>query len=155
MITLELYRGRMSGSALRVLVLPDQLWAERDASIQAIAEAGLGVLNIPEPREAKAVCASIVAAELAPPLVIVAFGESCQLLPAVALSLRTQHRSTVGYVLIDPDAPPSSDTWPEAPVVVVSTTEQAGVSLRGWEVVAASTSLPSTVAEVVLRLLSS
>jgi hypothetical protein len=41
------------------------------------------------------------------------------------------------YVLVDPDAPAGSDTWPDAPVYVVSTDQQITrmSTLRGWSVV--------------------
>lgn len=103
--------------------------------------------------ESKAVCAALVSAELAPPLLVVAHGDACLLLPAVALSLRTQHRDTAGYVLVDPDAPQSTDIWPEAPVFVVSTSDNAGTSLRGWEIVSAPGGIPDGVVEVAARIL--
>jgi hypothetical protein len=105
--------------------------------------------------EAKAVCAALIGADVTPPLVVVAHGDACQLLPAVALSLRTQHRDTAGYVLVDPDAPPSTDTWPEAPVTVVSTTQEDGTSLRGWQVVSGEGNVADAVGRVVTQILLS
>jgi hypothetical protein len=68
--------------------------------------------------------------------VIVAYGSSCALLPAVALAQRTAHRRVSAYVLVDPHPPASTDTWPDAPVTVVTEDAQtARVStLRGWSV---------------------
>jgi hypothetical protein len=133
-------------------MLPDASWADRDLVIASIEQIGLGVLDIASPLESKAVCAAIIYAEVNPPLVVVAHGDACQVLPAVALSLRTQHRDTAGYVLVDPDAPPSTDTWPEAPVTVVSTTQEDGTSLRGWPIVSAANDAAGSVARVVRQI---
>jgi hypothetical protein len=113
-------------------------------------------LDVTAPPEAPHVCATLVGATLVPPLVIVAHGTSCLLLPAVALSLRTQHLDTCGYVLVDPDAPPSTEVWPEAPVVVVSTDPDAApMSLRGWPVDHASTTnTGAVVRDVVVGFLA-
>ena len=121
----------------------------------SVENAGLGVVDVAAPMEAKAVCAALIGADVTPPLVVVAHGDACQLLPAVALSLRTQHRDTAGYVLVDPDAPPSTDTWPEAPVTVVSTTQEDGTSLRGWQVVSGEGNVANAVARVVTQILLS
>jgi len=136
-----------------VVVLPDPLWADRSSVVMSVENAGLGVVDVAAPMEAKAVCAALIGAAVSPPLVVVAHGDACQLLPAVALSLRTQHRDTAGYVLVDPDAPPSTDTWPEAPVTVVSTTQEDGTSLRGWQVVSAEGNVADAVARVVTQIL--
>ena len=124
----------MTSSGYQVVVLPDPSWRERSIAIDAICAAGLRVLNVDTAMESKMICAGLMGAQLAPPVVVVARGEACLMLPAVALSLRTQHKDTSGYVLIDPDAPPASDTWPESPVLVLSSTEATGTSLRGWPV---------------------
>lgn len=134
-------------------MLPDPSWVERDTAVLAIRDAGFSVLEIDAPVESKAVCAALIGVDLAPPLVVVARGDACLTLPAVALSLRTQHKDTAGYVLVDPDAPPSTDTWPEAPVTVVSATGESSTSLRGWEIFAAPDGVPSGIAAVVGRIL--
>lgn len=136
----------------RAIVLPDPSWADRNEVVVAIECSGLAVLDIPTPLESKAVCAAIISAHVDPPLVVVAHGDACHVLPAVALSLRTQHRDTAAYVLVDPDAPQSTDTWPEAPVTVVSTTEQDGMSLRGWPIVSAAGDVAGSVARVVRQI---
>ncbi|MDA2988279.1 MAG: hypothetical protein O2815_04285 [Actinomycetota bacterium] len=136
----------------RVIVLPDASWVDRDEVVVAIKRTGLGVLDIATPMESKAVCAAIISAQVHPPLIVVARGDGCHVLPAVALSLRTQHRDTAGYVLVDPDAPPSTDTWPEAPVTVVSTTQEDGKSLRGWPIVSAAGDVAGSVALVVTQI---
>lgn len=133
-------------AAARVIVLPDASWTERDQVIASIERSGLGVLDIAAQLESKVICAAIMNAQVLPPLVVVAHADACHALPAVALSLRTQHRATAGYVLVDPDAPPSTDTWPEAPVTVVSTTQDSGTSLRGWPILAADGDVARTVA---------
>jgi len=124
----------VTSSGYQVVVLPDPSWRERSIAIDAICAAGLRVLNVDTAMESKMICAGLMGAQLAPPVVVVARGDACLMLPAVALSLRTQHKDTSGYVLIDPDAPPASDTWPESPVLVLSSTEATGTSLRGWPV---------------------
>lgn len=142
------------GPAAPVVVLPDASWADRDQVLAAIERTGVAVLDIPLPLESKAVCASLISARVAPPLVIVAHGDACHVLPALSLSLRTQHRSTAGYVLVDPDAPPSTDTWPEAPVTVISTTQEDGRSLRGWPIRAAGNDLPGIATRAVEEFLT-
>ena len=124
----------MTSSGYEVVVLPDPSWRDRSIAIDAISAAGLCVLNVDTAMESKVICAGLMGVQLAPPVVVVARGEACLMLPAVALSLRTQHKDTSGYVLIDPDAPPASDTWPESPVLVLSSTVATGTSLRGWPV---------------------
>ena len=133
-------------------MLPDSSWVGRDEVVTAIEWAGLGVLDIAAPLESKAVCAAIISAQVNPPLIVVAHGDACHVLPAVALSLRTQHRDTAGYVLVDPDAPPSTDTWPEAPVTVVSTTQEDGRSLRGWPIMSAAGDVAGAVARAAAQL---
>jgi len=124
----------VTSSGYQVVVLPDPSWRDRATAIDAICSVGLRVLDVDTAMESKVICAGLMGAQLAPPVVVVARGEACLMLPAVALSLRTQHKDTSGYVLIDPDAPPASDTWPESPVLVLSSTEATGTSLRGWPV---------------------
>jgi hypothetical protein len=92
----------------------------------------------PESALSARMCAAINLLDPSPPLVIVAQGDHALLLPAIALSQRTAHRRVSGYVLIDPDLPPVGDTWPDAPVTVVTddTDSQASLQgrLRGWQV---------------------
>lgn len=125
----------MTTSGYQVVVLPDPSWHDRSTVIDAIRAVGLRVLDVDTAMESKAICAALMSAQLTPPVVVVARSDACLMLPAVALSLRTQHKDTSGYVLVDPDAPPATDTWPESPVSVVSSTEATGTSLRGWPVV--------------------
>ena len=124
----------MTEFGAEIVVLPDPTWADRSAAIQELANNGLCVLDVDTPLDSKSICATLLSADLNPPIIVIAHGDSCLVLPAIALSLRTQHRHTSGYILINPDAPPASDTWPESPVLVLSSTEATGTSLRGWPV---------------------
>jgi hypothetical protein len=91
----------------------------------------------PESALSARMCAAINLLEPSPPLVIVARGSHALLLPAIALSQRTAHRRVSEYVLIDPELPTVSDSWPDAPVTVVTddTDGQASLQgrLRGWQ----------------------
>ena len=84
------------------------------------------------------ICAAINELDPLPPLVIVAEGDEALLLPAIALSQRSTRRRVGEYVLIDPVLPAVSDTWPDAPVTVVSDDAEGfasrQASLRGWRV---------------------
>ena len=143
----------MTTSDAKVVVLPDPSWIERSPTVDALSGIGVSVLAVKAPLESKSICAALLSADLQPPVVVIAHGESCLVLPAVALSLRTQHRNTLGYVLVDPDTPPASDTWPESPVHVLSATETTGTSLRGWPVVRTDADVPQRVVELVSKLL--
>jgi hypothetical protein len=82
-------------------------------------------------------CAAITAVAPEPPLTLVAFGAAALLLPAVALAQRAAHRRVASYVLVDPDVPPVSDSWPDAPVTVfIDATAEASLlcRLRGWDI---------------------
>lgn len=93
----------------------------------------------PESAVSARTCAAIHLLRPSPPLAIVAIGEAAQLLPAVALSQRSAHRRVSEYLLIDPELPPVSDAWPDAPVTVASDDASSDGSvhgrLRGWTVV--------------------
>ena len=144
----------MAESGARAVLLPDPSWPERSSTIAQITAHGIVCADIDGPLDSKAVCAQLLTEDLRPPLVVVAHGAACLVLPSVALALKTRHRNTLGYVLIDPDAPPATDTWPEAPVFVVSSTEATGTSLRGWPVVRSEGDTPVLVAQRVQQLLS-
>jgi len=143
----------VTSSGYQVVVLPDPSWRDRSTVIDAICSVGLRVLDVDAAMESKVICAGLMGAQLAPPVVVVARGAACLMLPAVALSLRTQHKDTGGYVLVDPDAPPATDIWPESPVLVVSSTEATGTSLRGWSVVRSEDNEADLVARSVGELL--
>jgi hypothetical protein len=139
----------------RIVVLPDPLWSQREEIVRELINrwGADDVLDIQTTLQATQVCAALLANKLDPPIVVLAHGEGCQVLPAVALSMRTRHIATLGYVLIDPDAPPSTDTWPESPVIVVSTTEKDGTSLRGWHIVSAVPDVTSAITRVLAETL--
>jgi hypothetical protein len=114
-----------------VVVLPDVAWTARHEVLDGIA----GAVDV-RGSTATEVCGDLVRLQPDPPLVIVAYGSSCALLPAVALAQRTAHRRVSAYVLVDPLPPTSSDAWPDAPVTVVTDDAQIArlSALRGWSV---------------------
>lgn len=86
---------------------------------------------------ASSTCAAINEVAPASPVVIVAVGRAALTLPAVARSQRAMHRLVLEYVLLDPDLPPVSDTWPDARVTVacdVDSEASLQARLRGWDV---------------------
>jgi hypothetical protein len=89
----------------------------------------------PDHALAARVCAGISRSEPSSPLVILAAGRGALLLPAVARAQHSAHRRVVAYLLLEPELPPVSDTWPDAPVAVVSDDEwvTTQVRLRGWD----------------------
>ena len=105
----------------------------------AIAENGVAdqdVADLHAPIYAQRLCAALMSVHCPEPVTFVAYGPTCLALPAVALSMRSQHRRVRSYVLIDPHLPASSDTWPDCPVSVVyanSTDVSSVVRLSGWE----------------------
>lgn len=80
-------------------------------------------------------CAAITRLAPTPPLVIVAEGEWAALLPGIALAQRSARRSVLAYVLIDPEYPEVSDTWPDTRVHVLGSEgfDVRTAELRGWE----------------------
>ena len=90
----------------------------------------------PEAALSARMCAAINLLDPQPPLVIVAEGALALLVPAIALSQRAARRRVSEYVLIDPELPPVTDSWPDAPVTLVSSDETSGAAmqarLRGW-----------------------
>ena len=141
-----------------VIVLPEASWTGRNDLIRtlrtafdesdapdlqlvdlAIAENGVAdqdVAHLPAPIYAQRLCAALMSVHCPEPVTFIAYGPTCLTLPAVALSMRCQHRRVRSYVLIDPHLPASSDTWPDCPVSVVyanSTDVSSVVRLSGWE----------------------
>lgn len=92
----------------------------------------------PESTMSARLCAAINAMNPEPPLVIVAEGALARLLPAIALSQRSSHRRVTEYVLIEPELPAVTDTWPDATVTLVSDDDSLAMQgrLRGWDVLA-------------------
>ena len=141
-----------------VIVLPEASWTGRNDLIRtlrtafdesdapdlqlvdlAIAENGVAdqdVAHLPAPIYAQRLCAALMSVHCPEPVTFIAYGPTCLTLPAVALSMRSQHRRVRSYVLVDPHLPASSDTWPDCPVSVVyasSTDVSSVVRLSGWE----------------------
>ena len=141
-----------------VIVLPEASWTGRNDLIRtlrtafdesdppdlqlvdlAIAENGgadQDVADLHAPIYAQRLCAALMSVHCPEPVTFVAYGPTCLALPAVALSMRSQHRRVRSYVLIDPHLPASSDTWPDCPVSVVyasSTDVSSVVRLSGWD----------------------
>lgn len=82
-------------------------------------------------------CLELRDLSLPDPLVIVSSGQGCRELPAIRSALRAQGRHVVGYFLIDPDYPDSTDSWPDAPITVflpAGNEPVRSVSLRGQEI---------------------
>jgi hypothetical protein len=72
-------------------------------------------------------------------LLVVAHGQSAELVPAVGLALRTSRRGAAGYVLIEPATPPRTESdWPDAPVTVITEHDAKPYELRGWQVLGLS-----------------
>lgn len=100
---------------------------------------GFGVLTVtpapgPDSALATRVCAALATLDPAPPLVLVAFGSSAELLPAVARAQHAAHRRVVDYLLVDAPIPPVSDAWPDAPVTLFTDEDVPQATLRGWQV---------------------
>lgn len=141
-----------------VIVLPEASWRGRSDLIRtlrtafnesdapdlqlvdlAIAKNGGAdhdVADLHAPIYAQRLCAALMSVHCPEPVTFVAYGPTCLALPAIALSMRSQHRRVRSYVLIDPHLPASSDTWPDCPVSVVyadSEDVSSAVRLSGWE----------------------
>ena len=146
-----------------VIVLPEASWGGRNDLIRtlrtafdvsdapdiqlvdlAIAENGgadqdvahQNVADLHAPIYAQRLCAALMSVHCPEPVTFVAYGLTCLSLPAIALSMRSQHRRVRSYVLINPHLPASSDTWPDCPVSVVYADSEdvpSAVRLSGWE----------------------
>ena len=141
-----------------VIVLPEASWSGRSDLIRtlrtasqesdaqdlqlvdlAVAENGVAHQNVADlraPISAQRLCAALMSVHCPGPVTFVAYGPTCLALPAVALSMRSQHRRVRSYLLIDPHLPASSDTWPDCPVSVVYANSEdvsSVVRLSGWE----------------------
>ncbi|MGB0244544.1 MAG: hypothetical protein ACPGCP_05825 [Candidatus Nanopelagicales bacterium] len=107
-----------------------------DLAIAKNGDADQDVADLHAPIYAQRLCAALMSVHCPEPVTFVAYGPTCLALPAIALSMRSQHRRVRSYVLIDPHLPASSDTWPDCPVSVVyanSTDVSSVVRLSGWE----------------------
>ena len=116
------------------LQLVDLAIAKNGGADQDVAHQDVADLHAPI--YAQRLCAALVSVHCLEPVTFVAYGPTCLALPAIALSMRSQHRRVRSYVLINPDLPASSDTWPDCPVsVVYADSEEVSsvVRLSGWE----------------------
>ena len=112
-----------------VVVLPDTEWAGR-ADVLAGVTGGVDVQGA----SATQMCADLLRVQPESPLVVVAHGSACAVLPAIALAQRAAHRRVDAYVVVEPHAPASTDTWPDAPVLAVTNDDHTArlAALRGW-----------------------
>lgn len=141
-----------------VVVLPSEQWPDRAAVIAALRATGLPVVDIDLPAAHAAprsvrTCAALLQAEPATPMRVIAHGDGAELLPAVALAQRTAHRAVADYVLIAPDADPSAQDWPDAPVTVIASEGHPSLhraQLRGWSAITASDA--ASVGDVIVAL---
>ena len=129
-----------------VLVLPSD--EPRHASLLGLLLNGDYVARIVQPISGSAalssrLCAAINLAPPEPPLTLVAFGAACRALPTVAFAQRSSHRRIAGYLLVDPVMPEVTESWPDAPVLVLVEDEGGDTAslsrLRGWTVAASIT----------------
>ena len=114
--------------------LVDLAIAENGGADQDVAHQNVADLHAPI--YAQRLCAALMSVHCPEPVTFVAYGLTCLSLPAIALSMRSQHRRVRSYVLIDPHLPASSDTWPDCPVSVVYADSEdvpSAVRLSGWE----------------------
>ena len=81
------------------------------------------------------ICADIHRLDPPDPIVFVVRGALAEVLPSIAFAQRTAHRTVAGYVLIDPVFPNPAADWPDAPVMVLGSTQFAerDARLRGWQ----------------------
>lgn len=82
-------------------------------------------------------CYKISQAVTSKRLVVIATGEACQQLPAIALAQRASGNAILSYHLIEPHLPSFTDSWPQAPITAYFPSGSAipkEVTLRGVEV---------------------
>ena len=116
------------------LQLVDLAIAKNGGADQDVAHQDVADLHAPI--YAQRLCAALVSVHCLEPVTFVAYGPTCLALPAIALSMRSQHRRVRSYVLINPDLPASSDTWPDCSILVVYANSEdvsSVVRLSGWE----------------------
>ena len=137
-----------------VVVLPDATWTDRRTVISSLTDAlpereVVDLAGSPDPQR---ICSALMESTAPDPVTFISHGPTCMFLPAVALSMRTQHRTVRSYVLIDPHLPAQSEGWPDCPVSVIYTEARrmsSSVRLRGWDWEIASDST-----DAILRLLA-
>ncbi len=148
----------------RVVVLPTLPVAAGGAVAAELVAAGIDCylpeiepiaadlpVQLADARRVAYVAKWLAAAEVAPPLLVVALGDTARLLPALSLSQRSAARLVVGYVVIDAASPAPSYEWPDAPVWWVATPEAGeeivsgalSADLRGFEVLSGVAAVPA------------
>jgi hypothetical protein len=96
------------------------------------------VATIPEHLTIPEACLHITQMLNIESVVIVAAGSRCLDLPTFSRAQSAAHRPIIGYSLISPIFPTSTDQWPQAPVTVYlphSEEPERLVSLRGYQIV--------------------
>ena len=139
-------------SVASIVVLPSHDWPERPTVLAGLRALGPVIVDVDLPAADAAplsvrTCAAVRAADPPTPILVVAHGGGAALLPAVALAPRTAHRAIGGYALLEPDADPSAQDWPDAPVLVIAPGDWPRARLRGWELVVADG--PSAVVDAI------
>lgn len=72
------------------------------------------------------------------PVVLITVGSRCLDLPTIARAQAAAHRPVIGYSLVHPIFPTSTDQWPQAPVTVYLPHDddpERLISLRGYHIV--------------------
>jgi hypothetical protein len=115
----------------------DLVLLTKNAHESALTGAGVTVITVPTVSThpiAAQVCAEIHQRNPKGPIVFVTEGELANLLPSIAFAQRTAHRAVVGYVLVDPTLGSPALDWPDAPVLVLSHSneDERLANLRGW-----------------------
>jgi hypothetical protein len=82
-------------------------------------------------------CQRITAANTSKNLILIATGDSCNQLPAIAMAQRAAGKQILSYHLIEPVLPAFTDSWPQAPITAHYPTGSdvpKEVTLRGIQV---------------------
>ncbi len=82
-------------------------------------------------------CQKIAQATTWANLVIIATGEACNQLPAIALAQRASGKKIMSYQLIEPSLPTFTERWPQSPITAyfpTGSTIPRDVTLRGIDV---------------------
>lgn len=77
---------------------------------------GINCIDIPVDSDPARTCQSIAMSTSSKNLIIIATGSGCDQLPAIALAQRATGKHILSYHLLQPTLPPSTDSWPQAPI---------------------------------------